>query len=398
MAETRLFNSQFCDESPARARQSGEKAQFQPIARPQSQMMPQDTGASAQNGVSRRGRGGPQSREGRHVRKSIIAESDPGGLTQMRDISPDIVSSLSSRARAWWRKVGGDSAASPSELILLRTIIAIAFALCLGAGAVLLVWSLPTQADQTPISGIRKFTTFVDSNKDEISTVSNAIIAFFTVILGTATIFLVIDARGTAVRQLRAYASAEVLGNFENANQPGGEIQITINIHNSGVTPAYNFKLISVRRTFEPGDRLDFSMPTEEFRSQTPLGPRSSAQNTLAIPSVPETRTLYVFGEATYTDAFDKPRFGNYALELANAAWYNSPVLEAPVTETGAPVLDEIEVTPEMIEAGVLALFEYDPNFSNEAEVVRKIIEIGLRFSHNRQTDRLNALFAGSQL
>lgn len=33
----------------------------------------------------------------------------------------------------------------------------------------------------------------------------------------------------------------------------------------------------------------------------------------------------------------------------------------------------EIEVTPEMIEAGVSILFEYDPDFDNERDVVARI-------------------------
>jgi len=35
--------------------------------------------------------------------------------------------------------------------------------------------------------------------------------------------------------------------------------------------------------------------------------------------------------------------------------------------------LDEIEVTPEMIEVGVLRLFDYDPRFGNEEDIVEGI-------------------------
>jgi hypothetical protein len=34
---------------------------------------------------------------------------------------------------------------------------------------------------------------------------------------------------------------------------------------------------------------------------------------------------------------------------------------------------DTVEITPEMIEAGVLKLFDYDPRFSNEKEIVTLI-------------------------
>ena len=36
----------------------------------------------------------------------------------------------------------------------------------------------------------------------------------------------------------------------------------------------------------------------------------------------------------------------------------------------------EIEVTPEMIKAGVLILYEYDPEFSNEKDIVERIMRL----------------------
>jgi hypothetical protein len=36
---------------------------------------------------------------------------------------------------------------------------------------------------------------------------------------------------------------------------------------------------------------------------------------------------------------------------------------------------EEIEITPAMIEAGVPLLFDYDPRFSNEKEIVAAIFE-----------------------
>jgi hypothetical protein len=47
--------------------------------------------------------------------------------------------------------------------------------------------------------------------------------------------------------------------------------------------------------------------------------------------------------------------------------------------EAGAP--DEIEITPVMIEAGVARLFDYDPQFSNERDIVREIFTSMLRES-----------------
>jgi hypothetical protein len=42
----------------------------------------------------------------------------------------------------------------------------------------------------------------------------------------------------------------------------------------------------------------------------------------------------------------------------------------------GAPEA-EIEITPEMIEAGISILLDYDPRYSNEKDIVEKIIRLG---------------------
>jgi hypothetical protein len=42
----------------------------------------------------------------------------------------------------------------------------------------------------------------------------------------------------------------------------------------------------------------------------------------------------------------------------------------SPQSEAGAP-----EITPAMVKAGVLKLFDYDPMFSNEAEIVIQIFQ-----------------------
>ena len=43
------------------------------------------------------------------------------------------------------------------------------------------------------------------------------------------------------------------------------------------------------------------------------------------------------------------------------------------------PVLPDIEITPEMIEAGVLVLLGYDPDFSNEEDIAVEIFKTMLR-------------------
>ena len=51
----------------------------------------------------------------------------------------------------------------------------------------------------------------------------------------------------------------------------------------------------------------------------------------------------------------------------------HSPCAES--VGTGAPT-DEIEITPAMIKAGVCKLLDYDPEFSNETEIVLAIFDI----------------------
>ena len=46
----------------------------------------------------------------------------------------------------------------------------------------------------------------------------------------------------------------------------------------------------------------------------------------------------------------------------------DTPEADRPATE-----IEEIEVTPEMVEAGVEKLWDYDPQFSNERDVVEAI-------------------------
>lgn len=58
----------------------------------------------------------------------------------------------------------------------------------------------------------------------------------------------------------------------------------------------------------------------------------------------------------------------------------HSPVSETKACEAGAPEEFEIEVTPEMIEAGVSALrSDYQPYFESEGDGVRKIFTAMMR-------------------
>jgi hypothetical protein len=52
--------------------------------------------------------------------------------------------------------------------------------------------------------------------------------------------------------------------------------------------------------------------------------------------------------------------------------------------ETGAPETEEIEITPEMIRAGVAALFEFDSRFASEDECVSAIFRAMARSQTKR--------------
>lgn len=57
------------------------------------------------------------------------------------------------------------------------------------------------------------------------------------------------------------------------------------------------------------------------------------------------------------------------------------------MAETGRRT-EEIEITPEMIEAGLAEFFEYSPDFDNEREVVEAIYRAMAVFTPSRGTCR----------
>ena len=48
---------------------------------------------------------------------------------------------------------------------------------------------------------------------------------------------------------------------------------------------------------------------------------------------------------------------------------------------SGGESAKEIEITPEMIEAGMAKLFDYDPNISNEKDIVAEVFKAMLSVS-----------------
>lgn len=55
---------------------------------------------------------------------------------------------------------------------------------------------------------------------------------------------------------------------------------------------------------------------------------------------------------------------------------------------TGDPRSEEIEITPEMIEAGVAELFKFDPRFRSEDEAVRAIYLAMRACAQQQRADR----------
>ncbi len=72
-------------------------------------------------------------------------------------------------------------------------------------------------------------------------------------------------------------------------------------------------------------------------------------------------------------------------MHLTNKGPIRSDALAASgrLDAAGAPV-DEIEITPEMIEAGLEKLFDYDHGFSNENDIVAEIFRVMLSASASR--------------
>jgi hypothetical protein len=119
----------------------------------------------------------------------------------------------------------------------------------------------------------------------------------------------VIISRNTARRQLRAYVFAEAVIDLKSGDPPGTQVKITIIISNSGLTPAYDFRLISNGKIFKPGETINFILGIQpKYTSHAALGPGSMAHNTFLLQPIHIQQTLFIFGEATYRDAFNKPR------------------------------------------------------------------------------------------
>jgi hypothetical protein len=158
---------------------------------------------------------------------------------------------------------------------------------------------------------------------------AEAIIATFTIILALSTIFLwvatrdlVKDAEATAVRQLRAYATANG-GEFEVKD---GKFHSSVIIENVGQTPAYKLRVASLSNIIEhPVPKtFDFTVPVGKNPSTVTLGPRAPIRHPSAIDKVLTQEEfdratkaaagfrVYTYGTVIYEDIFGKRQHTNF--------------------------------------------------------------------------------------
>ncbi len=152
-------------------------------------------------------------------------------------------------------------------------------------------------------------------------------LAVFTALLWLATRKLVIDAKETSKRQLRAYISVTATGRIPNSVNPTLPA-FQIKIKNTGQTPAYGvkswrgigiheFPLVTELQPMGSvtnadtvvGSRCDSVLPV---RRTTPFAPEQ-------VKGVTDgTHALYIFGRIEYKDAFGDTRFTDFCFYEAD--------------------------------------------------------------------------------
>ncbi len=159
-------------------------------------------------------------------------------------------------------------------------------------------------------------------------------VAIFAGMLFVATVVLTLVglaqwgvASRTAQRQLRAYISVRVSGDFPPIWSPTDGISVTLDVHNAGETPAHGvINLLSVGHSTYP---LNAPLP-EPDEGPNPatasLGPKATLQiegdrpgplsEEIATHLRNGTLRIYVFGEIRYRDAFRVRRYTRFCITL----------------------------------------------------------------------------------
>lgn len=145
-------------------------------------------------------------------------------------------------------------------------------------------------------------------------------LAVFTALLWCATRKLVIDAKETSKRQLRAYLSVDAaeLRDLAIDLKPEGQIRIK----NTGATPAYDvttlIMLTAVKDPFELAGHLKRAVPVgpSQIGPGGALSPTSvidmAMTQTLLDALTTKSHTLYLHGRIDYTDVFRRPHWTTF--------------------------------------------------------------------------------------
>jgi hypothetical protein len=167
--------------------------------------------------------------------------------------------------------------------------------------------------------------SFLDEHSGAIAAISAIFVAIFTATLWRATTRLWLSANRqsahleeTAERQLRAYVLVTTAEIISRDPRPG----IRLAFKNSGQTPAYDVRIwvdVSIRT---PDNERHFSPPLQDHRMGSSIIGDLILDKYLEVDLVHEEHillaegkiTLYVWGEVTYRDAFNRQRRTRYRL------------------------------------------------------------------------------------
>jgi hypothetical protein len=182
------------------------------------------------------------------------------------------------------------------------------------------------------IVGFNATGLYIHRFREEIVAVGTMFIAAFTVILGFATAALYLATRDlvrgaelTAKRQLRAYVVVHVR-DFDWPRSEDGAVLITLELKNTGQTPAHDLRSITRTNIFDYPFRpeFDFSLKTGEGPSVGLIGPGQctgieSMSDALTkddwiILKWDKTKRLCTYGTVTYRDVFDDPQWTHFCI------------------------------------------------------------------------------------
>lgn len=125
-------------------------------------------------------------------------------------------------------------------------------------------------------------------------------------------------ARDTAYRQLRAYVCEQV--DISNLHQGADHISAPVTIRNFGVTPAYDVRFWAQLRLMTNHEAATFLFePPADAAAQPPMvvNPEGTYTGGAFIATTPEDRqnankSLYLWGEITYRDAFGQRHMAKF--------------------------------------------------------------------------------------